>query len=169
MKNLFLLLTACFLFTACGNTQKTAAAGEDSVTTKGNEEPIVEELVTEISVPATVKAGDSIPLKFTVRNPSSKELKFCKWHTPFEGFMAMFLDIKDAAGTNAQYKGVMAKRIMPPPDEAYIKVPAGDSVSVEINLLKGYQLTAPGKYTVIYQAGGMSGLTKVNEASFSIE
>ncbi|MRG44129.1 protease [Chitinophaga sp. SYP-B3965] len=154
MRNLLLLLTACFTFTACGNMQKT--------TTTTNE------LVTEMSLPETVKTGSPILLKFTVRNPSAQELKFCKWHTPFEGFMGMFLDITDASGTNAQYKGIMAKRIMPPPEEAYIKVLAGDSVSVEIDLLKGYNITAPGKYKVVYQAGGMSGLVKVNEPVFNV-
>lgn len=153
MKNL-LLMIACFTFTACGNMQKNTTANN--------------ELITEISVPENVKAGNPVPLKFTVRNPSSKELKFCKWHTPFEGFMAMFLDITDASGANAQYKGAMAKRIMPPPEEAYIKVPAGDSVTVEIDILKGYQITAAGKYKIIYQAGGMSGLTKVNETTFNL-
>ncbi|SIN84738.1 hypothetical protein [Chitinophaga niabensis] len=153
MKNLLVLIT-CFTFAACGNMQKNTATGN--------------ELITEISVPETVKAGNPVPLKFTVRNPASKELKFCKWHTPFEGFMAMFLDITDTSGAHVQYRGAMAKRIMPPPEEAYIKVPAGDSVSVEIDLLKGYQLTAPGKYKIVYQAGGMSGLTKVNETFLNL-
>jgi hypothetical protein len=121
-----------------------------------------------MAIPEPVKAGNPITLKFTVRNPSSKELKFCKWHTPFEGFIAAFLDITDANGTAAQYKGAMAKRIMPPPEESYIKVPAGDSVSVEIDLLKGYNITTPGKYKVVYQAGGMSGLEKVNEVVFNL-
>lgn len=154
MRNLFLLLPAYFLFTACGNTQKTASAAN--------------ELVTEMSIPETVKKGSPVVLKFTVRNPSSRELKFCKWHTPFEPFMAHYLDITDANGTSAQYKGAMAKRIMPPPEEAYIKVPAGDSAVVEIDLLKGYDIATPGRYKVVYQSSGMSGLLKVNETFFNI-
>ena len=153
MRNLLLLLPAYFLFAACDTPKKAAAANE---------------LVTEMSIPATVKKGDPVVLKFTVRNPSSQELKFCKWHTPFEPFLAHYLDITDANGASAQYKGAMAKRIMPPPDEAYIKVPAGDSAIAEIDLLKGYNISAPGRYKVVYQASGMSGLVKVNETFFNI-
>lgn len=153
MRNLLLLLPAYFLFAACDTPKKAAAANE---------------LVTEMSLPATVKTGDPVVLKFTVRNPSSQELKFCKWHTPFEPFLAHYLDITDANGASAQYKGAMAKRIMPPPEEAYIKVPAGDSAVAEIDLMKGYDITAPGRYKVVYQSSGMSGLLKVNETFFNI-
>lgn len=145
-------------FAACKNTQKASG----STTTPG------EGLVTEMSVPATVKTGNPVMLKFTVFNRSGKELQFCKWHTPFEGFMSSFLDIQSSNNTEVLYRGVMAKRMMPPPAEAYIKVPAGKSVSVDIDLQKGYNLTAPATYKAIYQASGMSGLEKVNEITFTI-
>lgn len=143
-----------FTFAACKNTQKATNTGEG--------------LVTVMSVPPTVKAGSPVMLKFTVHNKAAKELQFCKWHTPFEGFMDAFLDIKSSSNAEVQYRGVMAKRIMPPPAEAYIKVPAGDSVSVDIDLLKGYNVTAPATYKVAYQAGGVSGLEKVNEVTFTV-
>lgn len=158
MRNLLVSLAAClavFQFSACKQTQKTASGNGG--------------LETLMSVPATVTAGSPVMLQFTVYNRSSVDTQFCKWHTPFEGFISSFLDIKDAAGTDVQYRGAMAKRVMPPPAEAYIKVPAGDSVSVTVDLLRGYDLTKPGQYKAVYQAGGMSGLTKVNEISFSIQ
>ncbi|RPD42923.1 protease [Chitinophaga barathri] len=158
MRNLLTGLVACltvFYFSACKQTQKSASGGEG--------------LETVMSVPATIPAGGPVMLNFTVYNRSSRDTQFCKWHTPFEGFISTFLDIKDAAGTEVQYRGAMAKRVMPPPAEAYIKVPAGDSVSVTLDLLKGYDLTKPGQYKAVYQAGGMSGLTKVNDISFSVQ
>lgn len=156
MRNLLMMLTACvgFSFISCKNTQKTQAGNQG--------------LVTIMSIPATVKAGEPVMLKFTVYNNSGKEMQFCKWHTPFEGFMSSFLDIRSNNSPEVQYRGIMAKRIMPPPPAAYIKVPAHDSVSVAIDLLKGYNVSAPAQYKAVYQAGGMSGLNKVNEVGFTV-
>lgn len=155
MRNLIVMMAAClFVFSACMNEQKTSATAET--------------LETVMAVPATVKAGEPVPLTFTVLNHTGKEQEFCKWHTPFEGFIAAFLDIKGSDGAAVAYRGAMAKRIMPPPAEAYIKIPAGDSVTVDIDLLKGYDLSKPGKYHIVYQAGGVSGLEKVNELDLVI-
>ena len=155
MRNLIVTTAACLLaFSACTNTQKTTTTAET--------------LETVMSVPETVQAGDPVMLTFTVYNRSEKELQFCKWHTPFEGFIAAYLDIKDSNGEAVQYRGAMAKRIMPPPPDAYIKVPAGDSVTVDVDLLKGYDLTKAGKYHAVYQASGVSGLENVNEIDLNI-
>ncbi|UYQ94479.1 hypothetical protein MKQ68_05165 [Chitinophaga horti] len=141
-------------FTACKSTQQGGAP-------KGK-------LVTTMSVAPQIGAEKPVMLHFVVYNPTKTELQFCKWHTPFEGFMSSFLDVKTAGGQPVDYRGAMAKRIMPPPAEAYIKVPARDSVSVDIDLSKGYNLAAPGLYSATYQASGMSGLEKVNDITFTI-
>jgi hypothetical protein len=57
---------------------------------------------------------------------------------------------------------------MPPPAESYMAVPAGDSVTATIDLLKAYDVTTPGKYKITYQSSGISGLEKVNETSFTV-
>lgn len=158
MRNLLVFPAAClalFYFTACKQSQRAASGSEG--------------LETVMSVPAITPSGSPVMLSFTVYNRSTKDTQFCKWHTPFEGFISTFLDIRDSAGVNVQYRGAMAKRVMPPPAEAYIQVPAGDSVSVTVDLLKGYDLTQPGHYKAVYQGGGMSGLEKVNEISFSVQ
>lgn len=157
MRNQLITLAAClsiFSFASCKNAQKTTSTKE--------------ELVTVISVPEKVKAGSPIMLKFTVSNNSGKELQFCKWHTPFEKFMNSYFEITDSKGEQVQYRGVMAKRVMPPPAEAYIKVGANSKVSADIDLLTGYKITAPGKYKLVYQDSNMSGLTNVNEVSFTV-
>ena len=163
MRNQLITLAAClsvFSFTACKHAQKAASTTSAPST--------AEELVTTMSVPEKVKVGSPVMLKFTVNNNSGKELQFCKWHTPFEKFMNSYFEIQDSKGEPVQYKGIMAKRIMPPPADAYIKVPAKGKVSSEIDLLTGYRITAPGTYKVTYQDSGMSGLTKVNEVSFTV-
>lgn len=163
MRNQLITLAAClsvFSFTACKHAQKAASTTSAPST--------AEELVTTMSVPEKVKVGSPVMLKFTVNNNSAKELQFCKWHTPFEKFMNSYFEIQDSKGEPVQYKGIMAKRIMPPPADAYIKVPAKGKVSSDIDLLTGYRITAPGTYKVTYQDSGMSGLTKVNEVSFTV-
>ena len=163
MRNQLITMAAClsvFSFTACKHAQKAASTTSVPST--------AEELVTTMSVPEKVKVGAPVMLKFTVSNNSGKELQFCKLHTPFEKFMNSYFDIQDSKGNPVQYKGIMAKRIMPPPADAYIKVPAHNKVSAEIDLLTGYRITTPGKYKVTYQDSGMSGLTKVNEVTFTV-
>lgn len=155
MRNLFMIVAAALSLTACSNTKKTAASKEG--------------LVVVMSTPEVVNTGSPVMLHFTVHNRSATPLQFCKWHTPFEGFISSFLEIKQADGTEVQYRGAMAKRIMPPPAEAYITVPAKDSVSVDIDLLRGYALTKPGGYKAVYRDGNMSGLMKVNDISFTLE
>ena len=155
MRNQLSILTVClslFTFVSC-KTMKKSASGE---------------LVTTMSVQQPVKVGSPVMVTFTVHNTSSKALKFCKWHTPFEGFKNSIFDIKNSKGEEVQYKGIMAKRIMPPPADAYMSVGGGKTVTGSIDLLKAYDLTAPGKYTIVYQSSGISGLEKVNEATFTI-
>lgn len=123
-----------------------------------------------MSAPEKVKAGKPILVKFTVSNPSDKEQEFCKWHTPFEQrFMNSFFEVTDGKGEQVQYKGAMAKRVMPPPADAYVKVAAKGSVSAEIDLTVGYDVKKAGSYKVVYQGEGVSGLTKVNEVTVVVE
>jgi hypothetical protein len=152
MRNQLFIATACLSLFACKTMQK----------------PTTGELVTTMSVASPVKTGNPVMLKFTVKNTSSKELKFCKWHTPFEGFRNSIFTITDSKGEEARYKGIMAKRVMPPPADAYMAVAGEDSVSASIDITTAYDVTAPGKYTITYQSSGISGLEKVNETTFTI-
>ncbi len=189
MKNTLMITAAClsfFTMSACNNGQQEAAATDSTSTITMTDttvaEPVVDSTATQpanpldsaavlettMSVKSPVKGNGPITLKFSVANPTDYPVRFCKWHTPFENFMASYLDITDSKGEVVAYQGAMAKRIMPPPAEAYITVPAKGSVDHEIDLRKGYKITAPGTYKVVYQASGMSGLTKVNELSFEV-
>ncbi|PUZ23859.1 peptidyl-Lys metalloendopeptidase [Chitinophaga costaii] len=130
--------------------------------------PAGNDLVTVITMPSTIKTGGPVMLTFTVTNPSNKELKFLKWETPFEGFRNDCFDILNNAGELLPYHGIMAKRVMPPPADAYITVAPGQSTSASIDLATGYRITLPGDYSVEYTASNMSGLKKVNKISFTV-
>ena len=55
---------------------------------------------------------------------------------------------------------------MPPPESSYITVSAKDSTVVTLNLLKAYAVTKPGKYTINYIGGNISGLTVKDSLTF---
>jgi hypothetical protein len=104
---------------------------------------------------------DSVMLSFTVINNTNQVQQFCKWETPFEPRLGKYFEVKDDQGNEALFKGAMARRVMPPPQEAYIQVPAHDSVRTVINLAHTYTLTAD-KYTIAYTGGGVSGINAGN-------
>ena len=114
----------------------------------------------------SIKVGDSVLLHFTVFNNTDSVKKFLKWQTPFEPLMSKYLDVKNEQGEEVQYKGAMAKRMMPPPADAYLTLNPGDSLNVKVDLLKGYDITKPGKYSVAYTSEEISGLKVDRQVEF---
>jgi len=125
-------------------------------------------LETTLSIADTLFFGSAIPLKFVVRNPTDSLQRFCKWHTPFEPFLADYLIITDRDSTKVRYRGAMAKRMMPPPPEAYLEVAPRDSMSTTVDLTKAYAFDKPGTYHIVYQGQRISGLTVINDVTFAL-
>lgn len=123
-------------------------------------------IFAKLQIKNTIKAGEPVTLKFTVYNQADTAQQFCKWHTPFEPLMSKYLDIKAENGEEVSYKGPMAKRMMPPPASSYTKVNPKDSLAADIDVLKGYDLQKPGKYTISYSGQNMSGLVVKDSVSF---
>ncbi|AOM75964.1 protease [Pedobacter steynii] len=171
MKNFSTLLyaTVVLALSSCGmnknGTQNSTDAADfpatvavDSLAEKG--------LFAKMSIKDTVKVGELVELKFTVYNDADTAQHFCKWHTPFEPFISKYLDVQSESGEEVNYKGAMAKRVMPPPAGSYMAVNSKDSVSVTVDLLKGYDITKPDKYTITYVGQNMSGLIVKDSISF---
>ncbi len=135
---------------------------DSSITVEG----IATDLKATLSMKDKISASEPIELKFTVSNATDSTQRFCKWHTPFEPFLSMYLEITDSNRKEVAYIGAMAKRIMPPPADAYISVPAGNLVSATVDLSKGYAITEPGTYHVRFRGQQMSGLQTANELKF---
>jgi hypothetical protein len=171
MKKISLLLSTAVILamSSCGiNNNGT----QNGVNTADSLAPVVVDstaqkgLFAKMALKDTIKAGELIELKFTVYNNADTAQQFCKWHTPFEPFISKYLDVKSASGEEVNYKGAMAKRMMPPPASSYMTVNAKDSVSTTVDLLKGYDITIPAKYTITYVGEGMSGLIVKDSISF---
>lgn len=150
-----LVISACSVKT---RNSQTADSAVTSQTHKG--------LFAVLKIKDTINAGDSVSLRFTVYNPSGTAQQFCKWHTPFEPLMSKYLDVKNNMGEEAGYRGPMAKRIMPPPAGSYIKVKAHDSLTTTTDLLKGYDISKPGKYIIVYNSQNISGIVVKDSVSF---
>jgi ABC-type proline/glycine betaine transport system substrate-binding protein len=168
MKNYRLLALLLFTLTACGVRpgNKTTETQTDSAKIKLDSALTESVLTADMHMKDTLKQGDSLILTFTVKNNTADSLRFCKWHTPFEPLMSKYLDVKDENGTEVNYKGAMAKRIMPPPEGSYIKVNSMDSLSTRVDLLKAYAIDKPAKYTVTYEGQNISGLVVKKSVTF---
>lgn len=152
-----IIYAGAMMLTGCQNQKTIISANETkhNVTT-------MPKLETYLRTYSNDLTTDSVTLSFTVVNHTDKMQRFCKWETPFEPFLGKYMEIIDDQGNEAQFTGPMAKRVMPPPEESYIQVPPHDSVSTVLNLAKNYSIK-PGKYSVKYTGGGISGLEPGNE------
>ncbi|MES2265911.1 MAG: protease [Bacteroidota bacterium] len=167
MKNYQILAIAVLALSSCGvRSGKKSSEQTDSAKSLTDTAAIEKTLTAEMAIKDTIKAGDSVLLKFTVKNNKADTARFCKWHTPFEPLMSKYLDITDENGTEVSYKGAMAKRIMPPPADSYITLKANESLSATADLLKAYAIDKPAKYTITYNSTGISGLTVKKSVSF---
>jgi hypothetical protein len=171
MKNIIPILSAAVLMlSSCSQSTRTTendSIAVDSVTASAPDSSAAKPLFATMKINNVINAGDSVKMKFTVYNTADSVQHFCKWHTPFEPLISKYLDVKAADGEEAQYKGAMAKRIMPPPADSYIAVKPGDSLSVDVNLMKGYAITKPGTYSVSYVGQNMSGLVVKDSVVFT--
>ncbi|HEY0176199.1 MAG TPA: protease [Pedobacter sp.] len=160
MKNIIPLLSAAlFVLSSCNqhiHPSKSDSTKTDTVSSPAAEQSQGKPLFATMQIKDNSK--DQVKLKFTVYNQADSVQHFCKWHTPFEPLMSKYLEIKDENGEEAAYQGPMAKRMMPPPADSYLKVNPGDSLSVDVDVSKGYAIKKAGKYTISYTGQNMSGL-----------
>ncbi|TFF34308.1 protease [Mucilaginibacter psychrotolerans] len=164
MKKIFYLPIALLLIVAasCGMQNQQAA----DAPANGGQTAAAKGLYAVLAINPSIRMGDAVQLKFTVYNPADSAQHFLKWQTPFEPLLSKYLDIKNEQGEELQYKGAMAKRMMPPPADAYISIPAKDSLVANVDLMKGYALSKPGKYTITYTSESISGLKAAQSVSF---
>jgi hypothetical protein len=170
MKNSLLILAVLALASCSQSTRNSeSAATADTLKADTSIKTVSSPLYAKMTVSPVVKMGEALEMRFTVYNDADSVQQFCKWHTPFEPLMSKYLDITDESGEEAMYKGAMAKRIMPPPADSYIKIQPKDSLSVTVDLLKGYGILKPSIYKVKYNAQNMSGLVVKDSLSFVYE
>lgn len=159
----FLLILLTVIIASCGAQQERA---QEKGQVDNNPSP-KKEFYAQIDIDDTIKVGQPVELGFKVYNGTDTTATFLKWQTPFEPLLSKYLDIKDEQGNEVPYIGAMARRMMPPPADAYLKVAPKDSLSAKVNILKGYALEKPGKYTVTFTSAEMSGLKISGPVTFN--
>ena len=169
MKKIFYLPIALLLTIAASCSTQNKASDDNSVSTTDSAALVEKDMYAAMRIADTIRMGDSVILNFIVYNPTDSARKFLKWQTPFEPLLSKYLDIKNENGEEAQYIGAMAKRIMPPPADAYISIAPGDSLLAKVNLLQGYSIGKAGKYTISYNSEGVNGLKLKNKVSFVLK
>ncbi len=104
----------------------------------------------ELSVPQTLAAAQAAAITFTLTNAGEQVIQVLNWQTPFEGIRApLFTVMRD--GTAVEYRGVMIKRGGASKQD-YLVLKPGERRSVTIDLADGWDVAAPGSYTVEYSA-----------------
>jgi hypothetical protein len=97
-----------------------------------------------------------VPLRLVVTNTGRKPERFCDYHTPFEGVRNAFMEVVGQDGKRVDYAGMMAKRAAPTAED-YRTVAPGKTDEATFDLTQGYALS-PGRYTVKFTGGSISGL-----------
>ncbi|RFZ85716.1 protease [Mucilaginibacter terrenus] len=155
-------ITICLFSFGCKSRKQLSQEGASNASQNSAGKLIVHMTMKE----KFVSSGSAL-LSFTVINNTNRDLRFCKWETPFEPRIGKYFEIIDGNGNEAVFKGAMARRVMPPPASAYITVAAKSKVTTEINLATNYVL-AKTKYKLTYVGSGVSGLQVKNTISFSV-
>ncbi len=112
--------------------------------------------VTLLAVSKAFIAGQPVELRMKVRNPTTKPLRFCTYHTLFEGLRNDVLDVTGPSG-EVEYRGMMAKRAPPGPEDFLSLAPGAEVESRTVDVSEGYAFTA-GKFSVVFPGGSISEL-----------
>ena len=111
-------------------------------------------LVATLEAPECLPSGAAVPVKFTLTNVSSEGLYILKWFTPLEGLAGDIFQVRRDV-LSLPYRGIQVKRAEPT-SEGYVWLDAGASVSAEVDLAEGYDLTQAGEYTIQFRAPRLS-------------
>lgn len=108
----------------------------------------MQQLDCELEIARTLAASDKAELTFALRNASRQPVQVLTWQTPFEGVRNPMLTIKLDA-VEVEYRGVMVKRAAPRAD-SYLTLQPGERREAKIDLATGWDVSAPGTYTIEY-------------------
>lgn len=108
------------------------------------------QLLCELRIAPTLGASDKAELTFALTNQGPQSVQVLTWHTPFEGVRnPMFTIKRDAA--ELEYRGMMLKRGAPRAEQ-YMALQPGERREAKIDLADGWDVSAPGTYSITYTA-----------------
>lgn len=93
--------------------------------------------------------ADPVKVRFELRNDGGNDALVLVWRTPFAGFDADVLDVR-RDGQPVQYIGRLV-HWGEPTDADYVRLAAGESRAIDLDISAAYDLSAAGTYTVRYR------------------
>ena len=96
-----------------------------------------------------VGAADDAVVKITYRNDSKEDIYLVRWQTALKGVEENIFDVR-LNGKPVAYTGRLYKRATPRAED-YIRIPAGGSVSADVELSGVYDLSRTGEYSIRYR------------------
>jgi peptidyl-Lys metalloendopeptidase len=101
-------------------------------------------------------AADDAVLRITYRNDSAEDLYLVRWQTALQGVEENLFDVR-LDGQPVAYTGRLYKRATPGAAD-YVRIPAGGSVSANVELSSAYDMSRTGEYAIRYHASLQDGL-----------
>ncbi|KAI5851907.1 hypothetical protein BZA05DRAFT_445069 [Tricharina praecox] len=105
--------------------------------------------ISELQISITQKSASPLVLTTTLRNPTTSPVSILPWNSPLDALapsVGVFRVFAAASGDEVDAAFMRINRLVPPPKEDVVFVPAGGEVSVD-HELKEFRLQ-PGKYRV---------------------
>jgi peptidyl-Lys metalloendopeptidase len=108
-------------------------------------------LSVTLSSPANfVGAAEDVMVRVTYQNNSAEDLYLLRWETPLKGIEGNLFDVR-VDGRSVPYTGRLYKRAAPTAED-YVRIPAGGSVSADVELSSVYEMSRTGEYAIRYRA-----------------
>jgi peptidyl-Lys metalloendopeptidase len=96
-----------------------------------------------------LSAAEDVVVRFTLRNDSRTDLYVLQWQTPLQGVKEDIFEVR-RDGEPVDYTGRLYKWAQPRPQD-YIRIPAGQSVSADVELSSVYDMSRTGEYSIQYR------------------
>ena len=93
-------------------------------------------------------AADDAVVRITYRNDSAEDLYLVRWQTALQGVEENLFDVR-LDGQPVAYTGRLYKRATPGATD-YVRIPAGGSVSADVELSSVYDMSRTGEYAIRY-------------------
>ena len=107
-----------------------------------------EAIECRLHVPAQVKAGTPVALRFELVSHSSRRLRILNWNTPLEGWFGNYLRVT-LGDRELPYQGPQFKRGAPESGD-YMTLAPGRNLQAEVDLARAYPVSVPGRYRVVF-------------------
>ena len=132
---------ACFVFASMASAMPAGARGlTTTIESYGNH----------------VGAADDVILRVTYHNGTAEDLYLLRWQTSLYGIEGNVFDVR-LDGQTVEYTGRLYKRGFPQAED-YVRIPAGGSVSADVELSSAYDMSRTGEYAIRYRASVQNAL-----------